>query len=592
MKRITETADVLIIGGATAGCFAAIYARRAGADVLVVDKATSGKAGSSIMACGFWTYVNEDRGQNMKELLDYTDRNGSYLNNRDWSKKLLEESWGTVEDLYEFGVDLPCGINEMDDYFIGQLKESVEAAGGGPIHADFNHVGTKGYGQCPTGFRKINPQLRNYAQSIGVRFLDRIMVTDLLLKDGACVGAIGFDLDEANTYVFQAKATLVSAGKNTFKGPGMGVCGQTGDAQAMGYRAGAVLTGGEFPDMHTTLARYPYWKSNGGEYATYQCYTRSGGDGVVPWRGFDLGMVSAFHDGQGPVYWDLTQATTGDKALWDQNQTRRNAPHECGRAGVDIHHGEKLNVAGGAVAGGNAEQSCGYWLTDLNCATTIPGLWAAGDAGCTWAWGAILNGPPPGLMPAGVTGKLAGKAMGEQVKGMALKTADEAEIDRLEQVMRAPLERKGGFTPDYATQELQHLAIPYYMINIKDGERLQAGLQMLKFHREHITPRLYARDAHELRLAHEYKNMVFNAQMIFTSSLERKETRGWHYREDFPEKDREQLSWITMHDENGTMKVERVPVPEQWLPDPDKSEDELYDKMWFAWDHLEGGDAQ
>lgn len=586
MERTTEKCDVLIIGGATAGCFAAIYAKRAGADVLVIDKNTAGRSGSSIMVCGFWNYVNPEWGDDLEGLLEYTNKNSSYLNNRDWSRTLLEDSWGTVEDLYDFGVELPCKKEDIPGYFLGQLEESIKISGGGPAHTNFDHVGTKGYGQCPTGFRKITPQLRKYAQSIGVRFIDRVMVTDLVMKDGSCVGAVGFDIEDAKPYLFNSKLTLLAAGKNTFKGPGMGVNMQTGDAQAMAFRAGAVMTGGEFPDMHTTLALHPYWKSNGGEYATYQCYTRSEGDKIVPWRGFDLGMVSAFHDGQGPVYWDLSQATTADKALWDENEKRRNAPQETGRAGVDIHNGKPYTVAGGAVAGGQAEQSCGCWLTDLNCATTIPGLYAAGDAGCTWAWGAILNGPPPGLMPAGVTGKRAGIAMGDICRGMSLEEPDEAEVSKLFERMYEPLNRKGGFTPDYATPELQHICMPYYVIHIKQEERLKAVLELLKFHAGHISPMIYARDAHELRMAHEYRNMVLNAQMIFTAALERRESRGWHFREDYPARnDDEQLSWIRYWNEDGEIKVDRVPVPEEWKPDRTKSEDELYDRLWFAWDH-------
>lgn len=584
--RESFISDVLVIGGATAGCFAAIHARMAGASVLVADKASSGYSGSSIMACGFWSCYNPEWGHDLEETMAYNNRNSCYLNNRDWSELLLRESWETVEDLLRFGVELPCGKAEMKDYFIGQLRDSVEAAGGGPIHAEFEHVGTKGFGQCPTGFRKINPQLRKYAESIGVRFVDRVMITDLVISDGACTGATGFYIDRQESCVFRAKATLISAGKNTFKGPGMGVCMQTGDATAMASRAGAVMTGGEFPDMHTTLALHPYWKSNGGEYATYQLYTRSEGDGVIPWRGFDLGMVSAFHDGQGPVYWDLSQATTGDKAIWDQNQKRRNAPHECGRAGLDMHKGGRYNVAGGACAGAPAEQSYGVWLTDFGCKSSVPGLWAAGDAACTWAWGAILDGPPPGLMPAGVTGKLAGIDMGEYVKDIPLPEHDGAVLESLECRMFEPLERTGGFTTDYVTGELQHLMMPYYILHIKSAERLEAALKLLEFQQSHFAPRVYAKDMHDLRLAHEYKNMLCNAKLMLTSSLERRESRGWHYREDFPGQSDEELSWITMRaGKDGGTSVERVPVPDKWLPDISRSEDELYAKMWLAWEH-------
>ena len=80
--------------------------------------------------------------------------------------------------------------------------------------------------------------------------------------------------------------------------------------------------------------------------------------------------------------------------------------------------------------------------------------------------------------------------------------------------------------------------------------------------------------------------MAANAQLILTASLERRESRGWHCREDYPDRDdRNGLAWTTMHLDSGKLQVEKVPVPQEWRPDPIKSEDELYDKLWLAWEH-------
>ena len=82
LTRHEFRSDVLIIGGAAAGLFAAIFARRAGADVLVVDKATSGRSGSSIMLCGWWNHYNPAWGHDLDEMMAYNYRNSSYLNIR------------------------------------------------------------------------------------------------------------------------------------------------------------------------------------------------------------------------------------------------------------------------------------------------------------------------------------------------------------------------------------------------------------------------------------------------------------------------------------------------------------------------------
>jgi succinate dehydrogenase/fumarate reductase flavoprotein subunit len=113
--------------------------------------------------------------------------------------------------------------------------------------------------------------------------------------------------------------------------------------------------------------------------------------------------------------------------------------------------------------------------------------------------------------------------------------------------------------------------MPYFILHIKHRERLQAALTIVEFLRDHLVPKLTANDAHELRLAHETKNMVINAEMILRASLFRTESRGHHYREDYPRKDDPTwLAWIKMKEEQGRMKLWKEPVPKEWWP-PDLS---------------------
>jgi succinate dehydrogenase/fumarate reductase flavoprotein subunit len=85
---------------------------------------------------------------------------------------------------------------------------------------------------------------------------------------------------------------------------------------------------------------------------------------------------------------------------------------------------------------------------------------------------------------------------------------------------------------------------------------------------EHLVPKLFARDPHELRLAHETKNMVLSAEMRLRSALFRTESRGNHYREDYPRRDDpDWLAWVKIEEEQGKMKLTKVPVPKEWWPD-------------------------
>ena len=77
-----------------------------------------------------------------------------------------------------------------------------------------------------------------------------------------------------------------------------------------------------------------------------------------------------------------------------------------------------------------------------------------------------------------------------------------------------------------------------------------------------------SKDFHELRLAHETKNMVLNAEMKLRASLFRKESRGTHYREDYPYRgDPKWLAWVILKKEQAEMKLARRPVPKEWWPD-------------------------
>lgn len=82
---------------------------------------------------------------------------------------------------------------------------------------------------------------------------------------------------------------------------------------------------------------------------------------------------------------------------------------------------------------------------------------------------------------------------------------------------------------------------------------------MVEFYREHFVPRLKAKDLHDLRKAHEVKNMLLNAEMKLRSSLFRTESRGNHYREDYPESDdKNWLAWVVIKRNNkGEMELEK-----------------------------------
>ena len=110
--------------------------------------------------------------------------------------------------------------------------------------------------------------------------------------------------------------------------------------------------------------------------------------------------------------------------------------------------------------------------------------------------------------------------------------------------------------------------IPYYIMYVKHGDRLQAALTLIEFMRDHLVPRLTAKDPHELRLAHETKNMLVNAEMRLRASIFRTESRGCHYREDYPTRDDPNwLAWVKLKQVDGRMKALKEPIPQECWPD-------------------------
>jgi len=561
--------DVLVIGGGTAGCFAAIRAKSEGLDVTIVDKAGAGYSGASIMASGFWAVFNADWGMDYDEYLRVIYKDGAYLNNRVWTEMLLRDSWQTYLDLKEWGVPFPMPEEAMSGFF-RSMAEIFEKNGEPP----------RMLCPIPLRHRAVTPVLREHAQRVGCRVIDRVMMTDLIVRDGAVLGAVGFGLETGEPLAIQAKATVMTAGRNYFKPPGMNVSGQTGDAGAMAYRAGATLSGGEFQDMHMNVAMHPMWKGNGEAYPAYFKYDDALGR-TLPNLGFDLAMVSAIHAGHGPILWDFGKATEADLKNIDDYIEKRGNPKEMQRVGLDPHEGKRIPMVGGAAAGGNLEHTAGIWPVDDTGAASLAGLFAAGGACATWAYGAnVLSSP--GLSTAGVTGKRAGGAAAAFAKDQDFAALSEAELSESAARVTGFMERKSGYEPRWVFQLLQNYMLPWYVLYIKRANRLTATLELVGFLRDHMVPMMTAGNPHELRIAHETANMTVHAEMILRASLMREESRGLHFREDFPAEDDKWLAWIQMRQgEYGKMALRAEPVPEEWR----RPAGEPYAPRWLAWEH-------
>lgn len=554
LENIVET-DLLVIGGGMAGSFAAIKAREQGLDVILVDKGYVGKSGATAFAGGYFIVFHPEWGHDMNAWVEQISKVGEYLNNRQWTEIVLKDSYARYRDLVSWGVRFVEENGKLLKHHTPPVLESINM-----------------------WRREYTPVIRKQTLKVGVKILDRIMVTELLKNDGRVVGAVGFHTWSGDLYIFKAKATVLAAGSGSFKQAGLPIAYWTSDGEGMAYRAGLEITGKEFymGNLVGTMADYPAWRGHGMAPARFKEYVNAEGEALDAVNRYH--KVFEVHAGRAPIYWNLDAATAEDIREMRHHQQATGTLKETERIGLDLTHGGKVPMVGGIWLGASVNGgSAGVLPANTNCATALPGLYAAGDCCAIRQVGTVYPGTGFGLCGAAVTGARAGLGAAEYALKAGKVAVDGAELAGLKKTMLAPAERKGGFSPRWVTQVLQNLMVPYFIWQVKHGERMQAALTIIEFMGEHLVPMLTARDAHELRLAHETRNMVLNAEMMLRASIIRTESRGTHYREDYPRRDDPGwLAWVKLKREEGRMKISKEPIPSEWWPDLSRPYNERY----------------
>lgn len=575
--------DVLVIGSGMAGCFAAIKAKEHGLDVILADKGYVGKSGGTHFAEGDILAFRAERGHKIKEWIDLMWKRCEYLNNLDWLEICLKESEDRFNDLVSWGVP----------FYEEDGKIYINSGASGKKVSVYENIS-----MVP---RKYMPVLRKKALEGGIKVLDRIMFSELLKQDGEIVGAVGFSTTSGELFIIQAKATVLATGAASLKASSSPDHYWTADGQGMAYRAGAEIAGQEFGmglyrgsgaagplrdeikrklqtskgtgisgKIVDTLAHFPAMHAGTGWFSPD--INAEGGPVITPaWEA---------HCGRAPVYVDV-DTYTPEKMDWARYFLRRFGTEQFDKIGLDIFKRGKVEYTAMECLTLSVGGGSGVWPTNKNCASGLPGLFAAGNSCATMEAGAGYAGMGSGINHAAVTGNRAGLGAAEYASKLKKIKIDNAEIKKVKDSVCAPMERKGGFSPAWLTQVIQGITVPYFFLRVKHGERLQAALKLAEFYNIHLVPKLMARDAHEWRMAQEAKNMALLTEMRLRSSLFRTESRGTHYREDYPRRDDPAwLAWIKLKNEKGEMKVYKKPVPKKWWPDLSKSYEERYPSMF------------
>jgi len=233
------------------------------------------------------------------------------------------------------------------------------------------------------------------------------------------------------------------------------------------------------------------------------------------------------------------------------------------RAGAYADKDVKLREVVPGVVG-----ECSPLYVDHGMATSVPGLFAAGDIcanGSAWA-GAVPTPPGrnrgSGLMHAVMTAILSAGSAGAYAAAHEQGEVATDQVEGYVQTLNAPLHNAGDLTPQAFMWELKNLMQPVEYTGYKREDRLQRALaRVLELKAD--FQRVHAKDAHQLITANEARSTVLCAEMYFRASLERKESRGWHLREDFEARnDKDFMKWIVLQDQKGDMALttENLPV--------------------------------
>jgi adenylylsulfate reductase subunit A len=520
----------LIIGGGAAGLNAAIASADRGARVVVTDKGNIERSG--------------DIGGGVDHFLAYLNREGE---------------WDTREAFLEYVWKIGKGTGDpsiIDAVFCDELKEAIErmAGLGVPLTQPNGHFfRTKSMGQPGPYWvnfngKQLKPCLAKGVRKLGCIVLDKIMAIDLITHGGKVAGAIGFNIRTGQPSVIEARAVVISTGNTNrlYENPRLNpfntwLCPfDTGDGQIMAFKAGAALTNMEYmrmtllpkgfaaPGFNALVGMGGRFLNSLGEYYMEKSHTLGN---RAPRYDVVFHSLRELREGRGPLFIDCTHLREGEIRHLDASlgYDKDTLPDYLQQRGEEFSERPvEINVSEGMQAGPTEVTGSGIKI-DKDCASTVPGLFAAGDAA---DHNRCLHGAIAG-------GYHAGKSAADYVSKVPNIRLDISKIRDKVAEFDAPLRRKKGLT--YRQLEDIIRKVMYEHVGVtRTAEGLEAGLAKLKKIEEYVNL-LRAEDHHELMRVYEAKSILEVGKIMAQAALYREESRNkpYHHRLDFPDTDDE-----------------------------------------------------
>jgi succinate dehydrogenase / fumarate reductase flavoprotein subunit len=538
--------DVIIVGAGLAGLRAAIEMGEA-VNVAVLTKVFATRSHSGAAQGGIGAALgNEEKDRWEWHMFD-TVKGSDYLGDQDAIEILTKDAPRAIYELEHLGVP----FNRTKDGKIAQ-----RAFGGHTRNFGEAPVKRACYAADRTG-RVILDTLWEKCLQRGVVFHDEFQMMSLIVKDGQCCGLMAYELATGKLHTFHSKAVLLATGgagkiykttSNAFA--------STGDGLAIAYYAGALLEDMEFVQFHPTgiyklgiliseAARGEggVLRNNDGE-RFMERYAPVIKD-LAPRDMVSRCMLEEIRNGKGidgKDYLHLDLVLLGKEVL----ETKLSEITGFARtyAGVDpVQEPIPVHPTCHYMMGGIATNADGNVMID-NEGTPFPGLYAAGECACVSVHGSNRLGCNS-LLDLLVFGRRAGKEMNRAVSSIEWSKLPPNSEKEMADRLNALMGNKGKERSSHIRSELQEVMMDKVSV-FRTGEDLLRALEKIRDLKKRYTKvslqdrgNCFNRDLLE---AIELEYLLDLAEVITLGALKREESRGAHYREDYPDRDDEK--WL------------------------------------------------
>ena len=548
------TTDVLIIGGGTAGCYAALTIReKSDASIIIAEKANIKRSGC--LAAGvnaINAYIVE--GRKPEDYVEYAKKDADDIVREDLLLTMSERLNEVTAKMEKLGLVI---LKDENGRYVARGNRNIKING-----------------------ENIKPILADAVNSLeNVTVINRLNITDYIVKDNTILGAVGFNIDTGEAYEIRAKKVLCATGgaAGLYKPNNPGFSRHkmwyppfnTGAGFAMGINAGAEMTTFE---MRFIALRCKDTIAPTGTIAQGVGAKQVNSLGEVYENRYGLttslrvyGTVRENIEGRGPCYLrtegiSSEQDESLKKAYLNMAPSQTLKWIESGKnpseQNVEIE-GTEPYIVGGHTASG-------YWV-DTNRRTTINGLYAAGDVagGCPqkYVTGAMAEGE---IAAEDIVKELNRSDITENTfsQSTADEYADKLTDERIKEYNEY-LRREDKDTI-FSTEELEEAmqkVMDTYAGGI--GSHYQFNEKQLKLAKEKIeqietlSEKANAKDYHELMFKNAFKKSLTVCQVLIEHLKARKETRWHSFAEnlDYPEKSDEWLKYVNTRKVDGRIEV-------------------------------------